>query len=89
MMVYLMNVLLLVVIAYFLARTISIVQSIKADKQTRKQLMEAQEILREMRENNHRSVFASELAGIAGFAMASRRAEEKKQENGGAEAKEE
>lgn len=89
MMVYLMNVLLLVVIAYFLARTISIVQSIKADRQTRKQLMEVQEMLKEMSENNRRSVLASELAGIAGFAMANRRAEEKKQENGGVEAKKE
>lgn len=85
MMVYLVNVLLLVVIAYFLVRTISIVQSIKADKQTRKQLMDVQEMLKEMKEN----VLASELAGIAGLAMAGRRAEEKKQEKGGAEAKEE
>lgn len=80
MMVYLVNVLLLVVIAYFSARTISIVQSIKADKQTRKQLEEVQKLLKEMNENRSSSIDFASMAALTGFAMASRKREEE-QEN--------
>lgn len=65
-------VLILALIAYLIVRMIGIIQGIKGDKATRKQLEEVQKMLKEMNENRSRGIDFASMQGITGFAMASK-----------------
>lgn len=68
--------LILSLVSYLVVRMIGIIQGIKGDKATRKQLEEVQKLLKEMNENRSSSIDFASMAALTGFAMASRKREE-------------
>ena len=72
--------LILSLIAYLVVRMIGIIQGVKGDKATRKQLEEVQKMLKEMNENRSSGIDFASMAGITGFGLASKKYEEE-QEN--------
>lgn len=68
MTVILIDALLIAVILFFGVKIISLIQSIKNDKQTRKQIEEVQKLLKDLSSNRDKGLFASDLANT-NFAM--------------------
>lgn len=65
MTVILIDVLLITIILFFGVKIISLVQSIKNNKQVKRQIEEVQKLLKDLSSNRDKGLFSSDLTNLA------------------------